>query len=164
MDDRFIQLSKNSLDIDNYTEDDEFDALEEMIMPKIRPEKKATDKPVIVVIDDDFSTLDLMKIYLQRSYEYVAFDGPRDAIFYLNRNVPDLIFMDCYMRMINTKRVIEIIRSYKELADVPIVYIAEPAEKGAVMAKAPEDVMDCITRPIARGDLQIVLDKIFQKT
>ena len=137
--------------------------LDEMIIPDIKPEKNASGKPSIVVIDDDFSTLDLMKIYLQRNYDYIAFDSPREAIFYLNRHIPDLIFMDCYIRMIKSRRIIEIIHSYKELAGVPIVYIAEPSEKGAVMARSRSTVVDCITRPVARGDLQLVLDRVFIK-
>lgn len=132
---------------------------DDMVMPSIKPQKKINGKPIIVVIDDDYSTLDLMKIYLQRDYEYVAFDGPRDAIFYLNKNVPSLIFLDCYINMISAKRVVEIIHSYKELENVPIVYVTEPDEKGAIMAKGITGVSDFITRPIARGTLQEILDK-----
>ena len=58
----------------------------------------------------------------------------------------------------NTKRVIEIIRTYKELQDVPIIYLAEPAEQSAIRNKLPEGVLDIISRPVKRGDLQNILD------
>lgn len=129
-----------------------------IVVPVVKPRKVAREKKLIVVIDDDFSTLDLMKIYLQRDYEYVSFDNPKNAIFYLNSNVPDLIFIDCYLDVMKTKKVVEIIRTYSELKNVPIIYLAEPAEEAAISSKLPEGVVDIISRPVKRVDLQRILD------
>ena len=111
-----------------------------------------------LIIDDDFSTLDLMKIYLQRDYDVQVFDNPKNAIYFLNGTVPDMIFIDCYLNVMSTKRVLEIINAYNELADIPIVYLAEPSEQSAIENKLPERVSDIISRPIKRGDLQRMLD------
>ena len=171
MDDRFLQLtnytfSQNSsdeiVDITSPAPEEDFSDANEVVVPKIGP-TKTEGKPLIIVIDDDYSTLDLMKIYLQRDYEYVSFDSPKNAIFYLNHHIPALIFIDCYMSVIPAKQVIEIVRSYKELQSVPIVYIADPAEKGAVLSKAPADLLGCITRPVARGELVKILNQVFPK-
>jgi len=131
---------------------------DDFVIPVIKPVKTVSEKKQIVVIDDDFSTLDLMKIYLQRDFEYMAFDNPKNAIFYLNGNVPDLIFMDCYLNTMPSRKLVEIIRMYKELAKVPIVYIADPSEMSAISLKLPEGVVDIVSRPVKRGDLQKVLD------
>ena len=131
---------------------------DDIVVPVVKPKKVARTKKLIVVIDDDFSTLDLMKIYLQRDYEYMSFDNPKNAIFYLNGNVPDLIFVDCYLNVMKTKRVVDIIRTYKELANVPIIYLAEPSEESAISGKLPEGVLDIISRPVKRADLQRILD------
>ncbi len=87
-----------------------------------------------------------------------VFDNPKNAIFYLNGVVPDLIFIDCYLNVMSTKRVLDIIRTYKELADVPIVYLAEPSEQAAIESKLPDGVLDIISRPVSRVDLQRMLD------
>ena len=116
------------------------------------------DKRLIVIIDDDFSTLDLMKIYLQRDYTVELFDNPKNAIYFLNGTIPDMIFIDCYLDIMSTKRVLEIISAYKELSDVPIIYLAEPSEQSAIQSKLPERVVDIISRPVKRGDLQRMLD------
>ena len=128
-----------------------------IITPNIKPIKSERDKKLIVILDDDFSTLDLMKIYLQRDYEVMTFDNPKNAIFYLNGTVPDLIFLDCYLNVMNTKRVLDIIKTYKELADTPIVYLAEPSEHSAMLS-LPNGVSDIIDRPVKRADLQRILD------
>lgn len=152
----FSDASSNSSS--SFLDDSSMFEPDDIIVPDIKPKKATRSRKLIVVIDDDFSTLDLMKIYLQRDYEYVSFDNPKNAIFYLNTNIPDLIFVDCYLNFMNTKRVIEIIRTYKELQDVPIIYLAEPAEQSAIRNKLPEGVLDIISRPVKRGDLQNILD------
>ncbi len=129
-----------------------------MIYPDIKPKKVAGERRKVVIIDDDFSTLDLMKIYLQRDFDVEVFDNPKNAIFYLNGVVPDLIFVDCYLNVMSTKKVLDIIRTYKELANVPIVYLAEPSEQMAIESKLPDGVVDIISRPVSRVDLQRMLD------
>ena len=129
-----------------------------LVAPDIKPKKGEDGKRTIVVIDDDFSTLDLMKIYLQRDYNVEIFDNPKNAIFYLNNTAPDLIFIDCYLNVMSTKRILDIIRTYKELAHTPIVYLAEPSEQAAIENKLPESVVDIISRPVKRADLQRMLD------
>ncbi len=131
---------------------------DEMVAPDIKPRKANGDKRMIVIIDDDFSTLDLMKIYLQRDYTVELFDNPKNAIYFLNGTIPDMIFIDCYLDIMSTKRTLEIISAYKELSDVPIIYLAEPSEQSAIESKLPERVVDIISRPVKRGDLQRMLD------
>ncbi|MCR5473935.1 MAG: response regulator [Lachnospiraceae bacterium] len=129
-----------------------------MVVPDVKPRKRSTGRKNIVVIDDDFSTLDLMKIYLQRDFDVEIFDNPKNAIFYLNGTIPDLIFIDCYLDFMSTKKVLEIIRTYKELAGIPIVYLAEPSEQAAIENKLPDGVVNIISRPVKRGDLQRMLE------
>ena len=58
----------------------------------------------------------------------------------------------------STKKVLEIIRTYKELAGIPIVYLAEPSEQAAIENKLPDGVVNIISRPVKRGDLQRMLE------
>ena len=131
---------------------------DQMVSPDINPKKGLNGRHVIVVIDDDFSTLDLMKIYMQRDYDVEIFDNPKNAIFYLNGTIPDMIFIDCYLNIMSTKKTLEILRAYKELINVPIIYLAEPSEQAAIENKLPEGVVDIISRPVSRADLQRMLD------
>ena len=100
-----------------------FDADDGLVTPEIGPAKDFMGKPVVVVIDDDYPTLDIMKIYLSRDYECAAFSDPKEAIFYMNTHLPDMIFVDSYMTVMTTKKIISIIRSYKEMKQVPIYYM-----------------------------------------
>ncbi len=162
-DDIFLQLA-NLAKTSTFTVEESIEAAhdyistDEMIVPDIKPKKAENGRPTILVIDDDFSTIDLMKIYLQRDYEYVAYANPKEAIFYLNNHIPDLIFIDSYLTMINTRKVMDIICSYKELSEVPIYYLCDSTEIGAITTKLPSRVKACISRPVNRGELQAILD------
>ncbi|MCR5605070.1 MAG: response regulator [Lachnospiraceae bacterium] len=138
---------------------EDFDADDGLVTPEIGPAKNLMGKPVVVVIDDDYQTLDIMKIYLSRDYECAVFSDPKEAIFYMNTHLPDMIFVDCYMTVMTTKKIISIVRSYKEMADVPIYYMVYKEEEGVFASKDIPGIEGIITRPIARGDLQKILDK-----
>ncbi len=135
---------------------------DDRIIPKVSV-STYKEKPLVVVIDDDFTVLDIMKIYLAREYTYMGFTNPKDAIFYMNANVPSLVFLDSYMSMISTKKLLPIIKSYEYMKNVPIYYICEESEKAAVKKKLSDDIQGIITRPVARGDLQKILDSVFAK-
>ncbi len=127
--------------------------------PVIKPVRSENGKPTVVVIDDDYSVLDIMKIYLSRDYECAVFSDPREAIFYMNTHLPDIIFLDCYMTLMDTKRIISIVRSYKEMENVPIYFMVYEEERYVFEHKKDTGAAGIITRPIARGDLQEILDK-----
>lgn len=127
--------------------------------PVIKPVRSENGKPTVVVIDDDYSVLDIMKIYLSRDYECAVFSDPREAIFYMNTHLPDIIFLDCYMTLMDTKRIISIVRSYKEMENVPIYFMVYEEERYVFEHKKDTGAAGIITRPIARGDLQEILDR-----
>lgn len=127
--------------------------------PVIKPVRSESGKATIVVIDDDYAALDIMKIYLSRDYECAVFSDPKEAIFYMNTHLPDIIFLDCYMTVMETKKIMSIVRSYKEMENVPIYFMVYEEEKYVFEQKKDTGAAGLITRPVARGDLQAILDK-----
>lgn len=132
----------------------------------VTPSVKAVhgERPLIVVVDDDFETLDLLEIYLQRNYEYVSFSGPREAIFFLNQRVPDLIIIDCKIHTMKANTFAEIIRHGAGKEDVPFVYMGTDEELATIDNDyIPEYIVGCLKRPVARGDLQGLIDRALKK-
>ena len=142
-----------------YNPNEDFLPDDNLETPDIRPVRSESGKPTVVVIDDDYQTLDIMKIYLARDYECAVFSDPKEAIFYMNTHLPDIIFMDSYMTVMSAKKLISIIRLYKEMQKVPIYFMVYEEERGVFEHKKDTNVEGLITRPIARGELQKILDK-----
>ncbi|MCR5357205.1 MAG: response regulator [Lachnospiraceae bacterium] len=128
-------------------------------VPEIKQERSESGKPTIVVIDDDYQTLDIMKIYLSRDYECACFSDPKEAIFYMNTHLPDIIFLDSYMTLMNTKRIMAIIKSYEQMKRTPIYFLVYEEEREVFEARPTQGVEGLVTRPVARGELQKILDK-----
>lgn len=134
----------------------------DLVVPKI--ETIENKKPLIVVVDDDFETLDLLEIFLQRDYEYIPFSGPREAIFYLNQRVPDLVLLDCKIHTMKATTFAEIIRSGTGKGNVPFVYLGSEEELASLDRDlVPEYIVGCLKRPVARGDLQGIIDRTIKK-
>ena len=110
-----------------------------MVYPDVKPKKGTDGRRSIVVIDDDFSTLDLMKIYLQRDYNVETFDNPKNAIFFLNGTIPDMIFIDCYLNVMSTKKVLDIVKTFEKVNGIKIPYSIKPRRAG--------DIAECYASP-----------------
>ena len=133
------------------------------VTPDVGPRKREGGKPIAVVIDDDYPTLDIFKIFLARDYECVTFSDPKEAIFYMNTHVPDVIFLDCYMTMISTQQILSILATYKEMDNVPVYFLVNEEEVEAIESKKYERIQGMLKRPVARGDLQEILDALMHK-
>jgi len=146
--------------IEYITSDKDYVIESDLVIPTVEMVKK-TEKPLIVVVDDDFDTLDLMKIFLSRDYEYEGFSGPREAVFYLNTHNPALVMIDCKIHTMKASSFASIVRSGQGNENVPIVYTGTEEELSRVdKDMLPDYIKGFLMRPVARGQLQEILDSI----
>lgn len=132
----------------------------DLVTPKIEI-SKAEERPIIVLVDDDFDTLDLMKVYLQRDYEYKGFSGPREAIFYLNSHVPALVLIDSKIHTMKASTFMEIVRMGEANKNTKFVYTGTKEELSQIdWMMTPEYVIDSLQIPVSRKELQRILDLI----
>lgn len=135
----------------------------DLISPTIEVVEAEETRKLIVVVDDDFDTLDLMKIYLQRDYEYEGFSGPREAIFYLNQHRPSLVMVDCKIHTMKALTFASIVRAGKGNENVPIVLMGTEEELAGVNKDfLPDYVVGFLKRPVARKNLQDILDTVIK--
>jgi len=132
----------------------------DLVTPKVEISKSAT-KPIIVYVEDDFDSQDLLKIYLQRNYEYQTFSNPKKAIFYLNSHVPVLVFLDCKINLMKAETFMEIVRTGQGNENTRFVLTGTKEELAQVeWVKTPEYVIGLLEVPVKRGELQKYLDMI----
>lgn len=131
----------------------------DLVTPVVEINK--TEKPLIVVVEDDFETLDLLEIYLKRDYHYEGFSGPREAIFFLNHHKPDLVLIDCKIHTMKALTFAEIIRAGKGNENVPFVFLGSDEEFHSFDKEyIPEYVIGRLKRPVARGQLQEIINQV----
>ncbi|MEM9953871.1 MAG: GAF domain-containing protein [Chloroflexota bacterium] len=116
------------------------------------------DRPLIVLIDEDEMTLQLMSEYLNPDLYNVITTRETQEIFKIaDEIVPSLVIMDLLMPRAESLPLLEKVLSYPQLQDVPVVVCsildreAEALEKGAVAY---------IKKPVTRRDLLNLIDEL----
>lgn len=60
----------------------------------LRPIQKGRTKPLIMLVEDDPFTLQLVKLAFKQTYEVITAETVRQALVYYGRHLPDLVFLD----------------------------------------------------------------------
>ncbi len=90
-------------------------------------------KKKILVVDDSGAMLRNVKAWLGQKYQVIPANSGAMAIKYLAMNRPDLILLDYEMPICNGKQVLEMIRSEKDFADIPVIFLTSKGDKESVM-------------------------------
>ena len=87
-------------------------------------------KKKILVVDDSGAMLRNVKAWLGQKYQVIPANSGAMAIKYLAMNRPDLILLDYEMPICDGKQVLEMIRSEKDFADIPVIFLTADVSPG----------------------------------
>lgn len=95
-----------------------------------------TDKKRILVVDDESQNTNLLKLYLERSNEYVVQEenNPRAALAAAEKFAPDLILLDVMMPGLDGGELAALFQASPKLKTVPIVFLTAAVTKAEVNA------------------------------
>src|SRR6266545_3852670 len=118
----------------------------------------ATNKKVILAIDDDPQVIGLYERYLQpQGYQVIALTDPSRAVERVRALKPFAITLDIMMPGIDGWQVMRNLKSDPEMRDIPVLIcsIIEDHEKGFSLGAA-----DYLVKPILEEDLVRALDRL----
>lgn len=107
--------------------------LTEMLDREYQRERDLERKKKILVVDDDPTTLRMIKTLLEKEYRVFVADSGMNAITFLARNTVDLILLDYEMPIVSGAKVLEMIRSEISTADIPVMFLTSKNDKESVM-------------------------------
>lgn len=112
------------------------------------------DKPVILIVDDEVSNLQLIGNLLQHlDIDIALASSGAEAIKIMETLIPDLIILDIIMPSMSGFAVCSRISSKKELAEVPIIFISAMAESEDIIKGFKMGARDYITKPFIKEEL-----------
>jgi CheY-like chemotaxis protein len=113
-----------------------------------------------LVIDDNTETADslcqllsLLDIQAQPAY------GPRAALEYLLRNIPDLVLLDLNMPGVNGLEVLGYLRREPRLVDIPVIVVTAEDERLVLQRAMRKGATAVIIKPASFEELEAVLRK-----
>lgn len=120
-------------------------------------------KKKVLVVDDSIVVRQAMQELLGKDYEVVTAESGLSAIRCMILDRPDLVLLDYEMPVCSGRQVLEMIRSEKELADIPVIFLTNTVDRESVakvVSLKPADYLLKTTKP---KEIKKSIDKFFQK-
>lgn len=104
----------------------------------------------VVILDDVLPNAMLFKISMLKvqNVEPVVFSDPKEAIHWCQRNQPDLVLVDYEMPVMNGIAVVEYLRDFPHMMDVPILILTGNRDSALMTACLKAGADDFITKPV----------------
>ena len=113
------------------------------------------EKPVIMSIDDDPITLNVLVSMLKNEYSVRLFTSGRVALTYLADHHVDLILLDRQMPDMLGVEVLKALRNNPDTKDIPTIILTSIADSDSEAEALDYGAADYITKPIHRGSLMM---------
>jgi len=122
----------------------------------------ADDNKVVVAIDDDESTLQLVKLTLQRGgYEYKGTRDPLEAVALIEAEQPAVVLLDLMMPQLNGWEVYQAIKSNDAIKHIPVIIMtAMSSGMDRVLGLRIARVADYINKPFSPSELLTSVGKV----
>lgn len=115
----------------------------------------------LLLVDDSKIQLRMLQSMLQKQYDVEVAESGEDAIRMLQRNIPDVIFLDYDMPGVDGKETFRRIREQEELANIPVVFLTGVTEKKKIQEVLGLNPTAYLLKPIEQERLREVLKEIF---
>lgn len=119
----------------------------------------------ILIVDDDAGIRMLLSKFLQREgYETIMAENGLEGVEFAKKHQPDIIIMDVVMPQMDGLTAARLIKFYKPLSDVPILFLtAKDANKEIELAQEVRAEV-YITKPFdVRQVIQVVKETVSGK-
>ena len=117
------------------------------------------DKPLIMVVEDDFALLEGIRELLElTNYQVVPATNGVEALELLNRYQPDLIVSDIMMPEMDGYEFHSKVRERFELLTVPFIFLTARGEKMDIRRGKSMGADDYITKPFDDEDLLVAIE------
>ena len=95
----------------------------------------------MLVVDDSMTIREGIKRLLQEDYDVTAVQSGVAAIRAISLDKPDLVLLDHDMPVCDGRHVLEMLRSEKEFADIPVIFLTsrdDPESVKKVLSLKPD--------------------------
>ncbi len=112
------------------------------------------DKPLVLIVDDNATNIDLLVNTLKESYRLgIAKNGPK-ALEYAERHHPDLILLDIMMPDMNGYEVCGHLQKNPDTMEIPVIFITALDEPGHKTRGFEVGGVDYVTKPFHAAEVK----------
>ncbi len=115
----------------------------------------ATDKPQILVVDDDLMSLEMLQGILAEDYKVITARSGQEALDLLDSLTPDLFMLDIVMPGMDGYTLFQRIRKLPLFLTTPILFMSTLGEPASVSLGLVMGACDYITKPFNAHTLRL---------
>lgn len=151
--------SKNALNaIKEYLDSDKNSVKDK----EIKENSVGLKKKILVVDDSDFMRGRIVKL-LEDDYEMLEANSSLTAIKNLGANRPDLIILDYEMPVCDGRQTLEMIRSEKDTADIPVIFLTGKGDRESIRKVIELKPEKYLLKTMSDDDVKKNIDDFFAK-
>lgn len=113
----------------------------------------------ILVIDDEVNIGLLLESFLSADYDVVYKNDPKEALVWLEKNIPDLIISDIQMPELSGFEVLKRIRNRGFTSHTPVIMLSANSESKERIKCYQLGAQDFLTKPFNPEELEEVIKK-----
>ena len=119
-------------------------------------------KKIILVVDDDMTSLKLAKNILDQEYRVATVNSGKMVFKYLEKNKPDLILLDLNMPDMDGFTVMERLQDDKRFADIPVVFLTANQDPESEARCLESGAIDFVGKPFVPVVLKSRVKRIIE--
>ena len=137
-------------------------ALEEIADYLARRERDA-GRPKVLVVDDSSTVRVAMRSLLEKDYEVSVAESGVAAIRAISLDRPDLVLLDYEMPVCDGRQTLEMLRSEKAFADIPVIFLTGRSDPDVVRALLALKPAGYLLKYLKPADIKQKIDELYQK-
>lgn len=127
-----------------------------------RTEETAHPKRKVLVVDDSATIREAMRALLE-DYEVTLAESGVGAIRAITLNRPDLVLLDYEMPVCDGRQTLEMLRSEKEFADLPVIFLTGRRDTETMIKVMPLDPAGYLIKSSKPAEIKREIDLFFKK-
>lgn len=116
----------------------------------------------LLVVDDDITFLKMVKKWLMDKYQVTIVKSGMQAIKYIKGHRPDLILLDYDMPITDGTKVLEMLRSEPDSAEIPVIFLTGKADEETVMKVMSLKPQGYLLKSMKQMDIVSAIDHYFE--
>jgi PleD family two-component response regulator len=121
--------------------------------------------PHILVVEDQPNTAEMLTSYFKtQGYEVTSVGWGKDALAFVEKNIPDLVVLDIRLPDIDGYEVCKRLRSQRRTAQVPIIFLTEKRERTDRLQGLKLGAVDYVTKPFDIQELRLRVRNVLRRS
>lgn len=135
--------------------------VEQYLMRREEQENAGSGRPRILVVDDSATIRTAMTQLLREDYDVSLAESGVAAIRAITLNRPDLILLDYEMPVCDGKQTLEMLRSEKSFAEIPVIFLTGQGDPEVVKKLLSLKPAGYLLKYLKAGDIKKKIDSFF---